>query len=85
MEITSVKIFKAERENSKVKAYATVTLDDCFMVHNIKIIEGMDKMVIAMPSRKVADEKYEDVAHPLNAETRKLFEDKIISEYNSME
>lgn len=85
MEITSVKIFKAEREGSKVKAYATVTLDDCFMVHNIKIIEGMDKMIIAMPSRKVSDEKYEDVAHPLNAETRKLFEDRILSEYNISE
>ncbi|MFI3260806.1 MAG: SpoVG family protein [bacterium] len=85
MEITSVKIFKTEREGSKVKAYATVTLDDCFMVHNIKVIEGAEKLVVAMPSRKLADDRYEDVAHPLNSETRTMFEDKILAEYNTAE
>lgn len=83
MEITSVRVFKNERDNSKLKGYATVTLDDCFMIHNIKIIEGNDKLLVAMPSRKVTEDRYEDIVHPLNAETRKLFEDKVLAEYNN--
>ena len=83
MEITSVKIHKTEREGSRMKGYATVTLDDCFVVRNIRIIQGEDKLFIAMPSRKVAEDKHEDVAHPINAETRKMFEDKIIAEYEN--
>ncbi len=83
MEITSVKVHKTEREGSRMKGYATVTLDDCFVVRNIRIIQGEDKLFIAMPSRKVADDKYEDIAHPINAETRKMFEDKIIAEYEN--
>ena len=83
MEITSVKVHKIERDGSRMKGYATVTLDDCFVVRNIRIIEGEDKLFIAMPSRKVADDKYEDIAHPINAETRKMFEDKIIAEYQN--
>ena len=81
MEITSVKVHKTEREGSRMKGYATVTLDNCFVVRNIRIIEGDEKLFIAMPSRKVADDRYEDIAHPINAETRKLFEDKILEEY----
>ena len=83
MEITSVKVHKTEREGSRMKGYATVTLDECFVVRNIRIIQGEDKLFIAMPSRKVADDKYEDIAHPINAETRKMFEDKIIAEYEN--
>ena len=83
MEITSVKVHKTEREGSRMKGYATVTIDDCFVVRNIRIIEGDEKLFIAMPSRKVADDRYEDIAHPINAETRKLFEDKILEEYNN--
>ena len=83
MEITSVKVHKTEREGSRMKGYATVTIDDCFVVRNIRIIEGDEKLFIAMPSRKVADDRYEDIAHQINAETRKLFEDKILEEYNN--
>lgn len=83
MEITSVKVHKTEREGSRMKGYATVTIDDCFVVRNIRIIEGDEKMFIAMPSRKVTEDRYEDIAHPINAETRKLFEDKILEEYNN--
>lgn len=83
MEITSVKVHKSEREGSRMKGYATVTIDDCFVVRNIRIIEGDEKLFIAMPSRKIADDRYEDIAHPINAETRKIFEDKILEEYNN--
>ncbi len=83
MEITKVKVHKVDREGSRMKGYATVTIDDCFVVRNIRIIEGADKLFIAMPSRKVGDDKYEDIAHPINAETRAMFEDKILAEYNN--
>ena len=83
MEITSVKVHKTEREGSRMKGYATVTLDDCFVVRNIRIIEGDEKLFIAMPSKKVNDERYGDICHPINAETRKMFEDKILEEYNN--
>ena len=83
MEITKVKVHKVDREGSRMKGFATVTLDDCFVVSNIRIIEGTDKLFIAMPSRKVNDEKYEDIAHPINAETRAMFEEKILAEYNN--
>ena len=63
MEITSVKVHKTEREGSRMKGYATVTLDDCFVVRNIRIIEGDEKFFIAMPSKKVNDESYEDLCH----------------------
>ncbi len=82
MEITSVKVFKTEREGSRVKGYATVTLDDCLMIHNIRIIEGTEKMIIAMPNRKVSEDRYEDVVHPLNSETRELFVNRILEEYS---
>jgi len=83
MEITSVKVHKTDREGSRMKGYATVTLDNCFVVRNIRIIEGDEKLFIAMPSRKVTEDRYEDIAHPINSETRKLFEDKILEEYNN--
>ena len=83
MENTSVKVHKPDREGSRMKGYATVTLDDCFVVRNIRIIEGDEKLFIAMPSKKVNDERYEDICHPINAETRKMFEDKILEEYNN--
>lgn len=82
MEITSVRVFKVDREGSRVKGYATVVINDALMIHNIRIIEGEERMLIAMPSRKVNNERYEDVVHPLNAETRKLFEDKIFEEFD---
>ena len=85
MEITQVKIHKIDREDSKLKAYVNVTLDDCFAVHNIRIIVGDNKLFIAMPSKKINDEGYQDIAHPTNAETRKMFEDVILNEYKNME
>ena len=81
MKITSVNIYL--KENSRMKGLASVTLDDCFVVRNIRIIEGDEKLFIAMPSKKVNDERYEDICHPINAETRKMFEDKILEEYNN--
>ncbi|MDE6284341.1 MAG: septation regulator SpoVG [Bacilli bacterium] len=83
MEITNVKVFKTNGEDTKMKGYATVTLDDCFVIRNLRIIQGEERLFVAMPSRKKADGEYEDIVHPTNAETRKMFEDKIIEEYNN--
>jgi len=81
MEITSVRIFRKEKEGSNLKAVASVILDDCFAIHGIKIIQGPEKLFLAMPSRKVADGEFKDIVHPLNSETRKVFEDKILAAY----
>lgn len=85
MEITNVKVFKTNGEDAKMKGYATVTLDDCFVVRNLRIIQGEERLFVAMPSRKKADGEYEDIVHPTNSETRKMFEEAIIEEYNKAE
>ena len=69
MELTDIKVRK-EAYNDKLKAYVTVTFDDCFVVHNIKVIEGREGLFIAMPSRKTAAGEYKDVAHPITPEFR---------------
>lgn len=83
MEITKVHVYKTDKEGSRLKGYATVTIDDCFVINNIRIIEGENRLFCAMPSRKVNDEKFEDVVHPTNKETRDMFEEKILEEYNN--
>lgn len=85
MKITSVKVRKIEKEDSRMKGKASVVLDDCFAIKDIRILQGDDKLFIAMPSRKLANGEYSDVAHPINSETRKMFEDAIIEEYNNTE
>ncbi|MBS5778864.1 MAG: septation regulator SpoVG [Acholeplasma sp.] len=85
MEITSVTVRKEEKENSKMKGKASVLIDDCFAVHDIRIIEGNDGLFIAMPSRQKANGEYRDIAHPINSQTRKMFEDKILEAYKNAE
>ena len=80
MNITDVKIRKINNDG-KMKAIVSVTFDDVFVVHDIKIIEGNEKLFIAMPSRKMPEGEYRDIAHPINAETRELLHSKIISKY----
>ena len=73
MKITSVTVRKIEKENSRMKGIASVLLDDCFAVHDIRIIEGDNGLFIAMPSRPTSTGGYRDTAHPINAETRQIF------------
>ena len=82
MEVTEVRIRKVEAEG-KLKAYVTVTFDNCFVVHNVKIIEGKTGLFIAMPSRKTANGEYKDVAHPISPDFRNALQDKILAEYNA--
>ena len=69
MQITELRIRKVEDEG-KLRAYVTVTFDNCFVVHNVKIIEGQNGLFIAMPSRKTMDGEFKDIAHPINVEMR---------------
>ena len=82
MTITDVRVRKVLKEG-KLKAVVSITIDDVFVVHDIKVVDGDKGLFIAMPSRKVSDDRYEDIAHPINAETRKMFEDKILEEYKN--
>ena len=85
MKITSVSVRKIEKEGSRMKGIASVLIDDCFAVHDIRIIEGEDGLFIAMPSRKTPTGDYRDIAHPINPETRALFEEAILEAYNTAE
>jgi stage V sporulation protein G len=79
MEITEVKVFPIQEE--KLKAFVSVVFDQCFMINDIKIIQGRDGLFISMPSRKKKNGEFKDVAHPLNNETRRMIEEKILGEY----
>ena len=85
MKITSVTVRKEEKENSRMKGKASVLIDDCLAIHDIRIIEGNDGLFIAMPSRQKANGEYRDITHPINQETRKMFEDKILEAYKNAE
>lgn len=82
MQVTELRIRKVTSEG-KLKAYVTVTFDNCFVVHNVKIIEGKDGLFIAMPSKKTATGEYKDVAHPISPEFRTELQNKILDEYNA--
>jgi stage V sporulation protein G len=83
MEITEVKVYPA-KESGRLKAYATVVFDNCFIVRDLKVIEGDKGFFVSMPSRRRKDGTFRDIVHPLNAETRKLIEDHIIVEYKKV-
>jgi stage V sporulation protein G len=82
MQITETRIRKVPA-GGKLKAYVTVTFDDCFVVHNVKIIEGKSGLFIAMPSRKTSAGDYKDVAHPISPEFRTEMQNKILAEYEA--
>lgn len=84
MNITDVRIRKITDEG-KMKAIVSVTFDDEFVVHDIKIIDGQNGLFIAMPSRKVGEGDFRDIAHPLQSETRNKIKDAIFAEYEKLE
>ena len=85
MKITSVTVKKIDKENSRMKGIASVLLDDAFVVYDIRIIEGDNGLFIAMPSRQTSTGGYKDIAHPINAETRQMFEKAILEAYEKAE
>lgn len=80
MNITDVRVRKVAR-NGKMKAVVSITIDDVFVVHDIKVIEGDKGLFIAMPSRKAADGEYKDIAHPINSDTRTALQELILMKY----
>ena len=82
MQITDVRIRKVEKEG-KMKAVVSITIDEDFVVHDIKVIEGEKGLFIAMPSRKAADGEYRDIAHPINSNTRDRIQSLILEKYQA--
>ena len=85
MKITSVNVRKIEKEGSRMKGIASVLLDECFAVHDIRIIEGDNGLFIAMPSRKSTDGEYRDIAHPINTQTRDRIQSIVLEAYEKAE
>ena len=80
MKITDVRVRKVAKEG-KMKAVVSITIDEEFVVHDIKVIEGEKGLFIAMPSRKASDEEYRDIAHPINSATRDFIQTMILEKY----
>lgn len=81
VEITDIRVKKVSGDG-KMKAIVSVTFDNAFVVHDIKVIEGQDKLFTAMPSRRTPDNEFKDIAHPINSEMRETLEKAIITKYN---
>lgn len=87
LEITDIRVKRIVTDSSaesKMKAVVSVTFDDSFVVHDIKIIEGQDKLFTAMPSRKTQEGEYKDIAHPINRDMRLMLENAILAEYRKV-
>jgi stage V sporulation protein G len=84
MNITDVRVRKVAKEG-KMKAVVSITIEDVFVVHDIKVIEGEKGLFIAMPSRKAADGEYRDIAHPINSETRDYIQKIVLDRYEEAE
>ncbi|MFB3062707.1 MAG: septation regulator SpoVG [Candidatus Binatia bacterium] len=82
MEVTEIRVFPVDED--KLRAYVTITFDHCFVVRDLKIIRGTSGLFVSMPSKRRKDGTYKDIAHPLNNETRKMIEEKIIAQYEKV-
>ena len=85
MKVTSVKVKKIEKENSRMKGIAEILLDDMLAIHDIRIISGDNGLFVAMPSRKTPTGDYRDIVHPISQDARDMIEKAIIEEYNKAE
>lgn len=83
MKITDVRVRKVAAKEGKLKAVVSITLDDEFVVHDIKVIEGEKGLFIAMPSRKASDGEYRDIAHPITSATRERIQTLILEKYEA--
>ena len=81
MKISDIRIRLVKKDESKLKAVASITIEDCFVVHDIKVIEGNEGIFISMPSRKTPDGEYKDIVHPINTPTREMIRDAVLEEY----
>ena len=83
MKISDVRVRIVQKEDIKLKAVASITIDDCFVIHDIKVIEGNEGYFVAMPSRKTNDGEYKDIAHPINTETRQQVIDAVLEAFKT--
>lgn len=81
MKITEVKVFAVSED--RLKAYVSITIDDVFVIRDLKIIQGTNGLFVAMPSKKRKDGQFRDIAHPLNQETRAMIEDAVFNAYEN--
>lgn len=84
MNISEVRVRLVKKEEGKLKAVASVTIDNCFVVHDVKILEGAEDFFIAMPSKKTPDGEYKDIVHPLNTETREMLKKAVLEEFEKV-
>lgn len=84
MKINDIRIRLINKSESKLKAVASIVIDDCFVIHDIKVLEGNQGSFVAMPSRKTPDGQYKDVAHPLNTPTREALNKAVLEEYEKV-
>ena len=83
MKITEVRA-KRIRGNNRLKGIAAITIDECFVIHELRIIDGKNGLFVAMPSRKMPNGEYKDVAHPINTETRSMIENEVLETFNAL-
>ena len=81
MKITDIRIRLIQNEESKLKAVASITIDECFVVHDIKVLEGKQGYFISMPSRKTPEGEYKDICHPINTPTREEINKLVLAKY----
>lgn len=81
LNVTDVRVRLVKTESGKLKGVASIVIDDCFALHDIKIIESQDGVFMAMPSKKTSDGEYKDIAHPINSETREYLKTKVLEAY----
>jgi stage V sporulation protein G len=81
LKVTEVRIHLLDQSDSSLKAYANVTFNDCFVIHGIRVIQGDKGLFIGMPRRKRQDGSMQDIAHPINQETREMIQSKVLSSY----
>ena len=83
MKITDIRVRLVNKDDAKLKAVASITIDNCFVVHDIKIIDGKEGLFISMPSRKTPDGEYKDIVHPINTETREMIKNAVLASYET--
>ena len=84
MNISEVRVRLVKKDEGKLKAVASVTIDDCFVIHDVKILAGENDFFIAMPSKKTPDGEYKDIVHPLNTETREMLKKAVLDEFEKV-
>lgn len=86
MNVTDVRIKKVTEEKfGKLKAYVDITLDNCLVIHGLKLMEGENRVFVAMPSRKMFNNEYKDIVHPISSDLRKHITDIVVEKYNELD